>query len=106
MFSLVAHLAAFSPPLLARLTGRLRRAALEEPATLSADKTNAGLVILSAGKRRTGVVAHAFPSLCIREPELQPLLDHHIDEFLAKFAERLAIPPPLAKSGKRVPAIH
>ena len=73
---------------------------------LRADKTNSGLVILSIGKRGTGVVGHVFPSLCIREPELQHLLDNHIDEFLAKFAERPTIPPPPAKSGKRAPATH
>jgi hypothetical protein len=79
---------------------------LEEPTTLCGDETNSGLVILSTGNRGTGVVEHAFPSLCIREPELLPLLDGHIDEFLAKWAERRATPPPLAKPGQWASATH
>ena len=100
MFSFLAHIAGFSPSLLAHLNERLSRAALEEPVTLTADETNTGLVLLSTGKPGHGAVDHAFPSLCIREPELQPVLDSHIDEFLAKWAERSAT------SGVRVPATH
>ena len=106
MFSFLAHLADFSPALLAHLNERLSHAALDEPTTLCVDETNCGLVILSTGRRGTGVVDHAFPSLCIREPELLPLLDSHIDEFLAKWAERRAVPPALAKSGQWEPAAH
>jgi hypothetical protein len=106
MFSLLAHLADFSPSHLTHLEERLSCAGLEEPVTLTVDRTNTGLVILSTGKLGNGVVDHAFPSLCIREPELQPLLDSHIDEFLAKSAERPAISRPREKSAKRVPAIH
>jgi hypothetical protein len=104
MISLLAPSANFSPSLLVHLNERLNSATLEGPATLSADETNSGLVILSTGKPGNGAVDHAFPSLCIRERELQPLLDSHIDAFLAKWEEMRANPTPPAKSGAEVPA--
>jgi hypothetical protein len=106
MISLLSPFARFSPSVLAHLNKRLSRAALEEPPTLRADETNSGLVILSIGKPGNEAVDHAFPSLCIREPELQALLDTHIDAFLAKWEEMRAIPPPLAKSGQCEPVAH
>jgi len=104
MISLLAPFADCSPSLLAHLHERLSHAALDDPATLNADETNSGLVILSTRKPGDGAVDHAFPSLCIREPELQTLLDSHIDAFLAKWAEMRAKPAPPAKAGEEVPA--
>jgi len=106
MISLLSPFAEFSPSVLAHLNKRLSCAALEEPPTLRADGTNTGLVILSIGKPGNEAMDHAFPSLCMREPELQALLDRHVDAFLAKWEEMRGTPTPLAKSGQWEPAAH